>query len=57
VEQPPLPPTTEIKPRVPGEELDLKKIIQADRKYDLFGTETDEVMSEEDTLQKLLQSL
>lgn len=52
VEQPPLPPTTEIKPRVPGEELDLKKIIQADRKYDLFGTET-----EEDTLQKLLQSL
>jgi len=34
-----LTPTTEIKPRIPGKELDLKKIIQADRKYDLFGLE------------------
>ncbi len=50
------PPTTEIKPWVPWEELDLKKIIQADRRYDLFGTETDEDQDVPD-LQKLLQSL
>lgn len=47
------PPTTEIKPWVPWEELDLKKIIQADRRYDLFGTEDQDVPD----LQKLLQSL
>ena len=52
----PAPPTTEIKPWVPWEELDLKKIIQADRRYDLFGTETDEDQDVPD-LQKLLQSL
>lgn len=56
VEQHPLPPTTEIKPRVPGEELDLKKIIQADRKYDLFGTDTDEVESLMRMLHNLWQS-
>ncbi len=52
----PAPPTTEIKPWIPWEELDLKKIIQADRRYDLFGTETDEDQDVPD-LQKLLQSL
>ncbi len=53
----PASPITEIKPWVPWEELDLKKIIQADRKYDLFGTETDEVMSAEESLMRMLHNL